>query len=162
MNKNTVMNLPMRKIIGCKYPYLCGLLHKKQITDEIDGFFKDVKMYEMANKKCFSAQNIFETESNFQNNSFSIVEWEWDTNEIYLGKSLIKRQYKKVLMLCSAYIEKMLLQKFPQNSFVISFCMQFGRYENINIRICQNLDEAILDRNLERYDQPVMQIYLKT
>ena len=60
------------------------------------------------------------------------------------------------------YIEKMLLQKFPQNSFVISFCIQFGKYRNINIRICQDLDDSILDGNLEMYDQPVMQIHLKT
>lgn len=162
MNKNTVMNLPMRKIMSSKFPFVFGLLHKKQITDEIDAFLKDVKMYKMADKKCFSLQNAFESESYVQNNNFSIAEWEWNTNEIYLGKSLIKRQYKKVLMLCSSYIEKMLLQKFPQNSFVISFCVQFGKYRNINIRICQDLDDAVLDRNLEMYDQPVMQIYLKT
>ena len=162
MSKNIVMNLPMKKIMGCKFPCVCGMLHKNLIIDEIDVFFKDVKIYERADKKCFSVQNIFESESYLQNNDFSIVEWEWNTNEIYLHKSLIKRQYKKVLILCSIYIEKMLLQKFPQNSFVISFCIQFGRYRNINIRICQDLDDAVLDRNLEIYDQPVMQIRLKT
>lgn len=162
MSKNTVMNLPMRKIMDCKYPYVYGLLQKKQIIDEMAGFFKDVKMYEADGRKCFSVQNVFESTVYFQNNDLSIMEWEWDTNEIYLNKSLIKRQYKKVVMLCSEYIEKMLLQKFPTNSFIISFCVQFGKHRNINIRICQDLKDSVLDRNLELYNQPIMQIHLKT
>ena len=161
MNKKVVMNSPMRKHLESKFSNIC-ILPSKRYIGEIDLFFKKVKMYERDGVKCFSPKNIFESYLHFDNNNSPITEWEWDTNEIYLDKSLIKRQYKKTIVRSSQHIEKILLERFPNNSFQISFCIQFGKYRNISIRICQDLDDSILERDLNKYDQPIMQVYLKT
>ena len=162
MNNKIIMNKPMRKLLESKYLGVCFLLNKKSIIDEIDSFFNGVKMYSKDGKKCFSLDNIFDSDLYSQNDSLSVADWEWKTNEIYLDKTLIKNQYKKTILLSSKYIEKKLLEKFPQNSFVINFCIQFGKYRNINIRVCQDLEDAVFDKDLDKYNQPVMQIYLKT
>ncbi len=162
MSNSIIINKSMKKLLKSKSLLVCFPINKKRILDEIDVFFEDVKMHERYGQKCFSVENIFESDLFFKNKNLSVVEWEWNKNEIYLDKPLIKRQYKKVVILSSKYIEKALLEKFPNNAFVISFCIQFGKYRNINIRICQASYNSILDEDLDKYEQPVMQIYLMT
>ena len=152
----------MKKVLKSKNSYIGVSFQKKEISNEILSFFNQVRLYQKYDKKCFSTDNIFESDVNLHNVDMSVAEWEWDTNEIYLDKMLIKRQYKKSILLSIDIIEKTLLEKFPGNSFVISFCIQFGRFRNINIRICQDLGIPILDEDLDKYSQPVMQVYLTT
>lgn len=162
MNKRINLNSAMRKIFNSKVLYVCVLPSKKHITKEIDAFFKSVTLYEKNGKKCFSTKNIFESNVHTPKNELSIVNWEWDTNEIYLDKSLIKINYKKSIIWSINIIERRLRENFSGNSFVISFCIQSGRFRNINIRIFQDLGYSLLNENLDEYSQPILQVYLKT
>lgn len=162
MSKRIILNSAMRKILASKFQRIRVLPREKHIANEIDMFFKKMNMYEKYEQKCFSAKNIFESDVCTQTGKFSVVDWEWETNEIYLDKSLIKRNYRKSIILSSDIIEKTLKERFQGNLFVISFCVQFGKFRNISIRICQDSDFPVLDENLEKYSQPIMQIYLRT
>lgn len=145
-----------------KFPIIRGRLKENYILSEIDDFFSSVKMHEKNEQKCFSVKDFFALDSYTQNVNTSIMEWEWGTNEIYLDKTLIQRQYKKSILLSIRIIEKVLRERFPDNLFLIIFVVQFGKYRNISIRICQDFGESVLDKNLEKYVQPVMQVHLKT
>ena len=160
MTKKTIVNSAMRKIMESRIPYISFLLRKEDISNVIMSFFNQVSLYRSGEQKCFSNDNIFE--SYLTVNNLSIAEWEWDTNEIHLDKTLIKRQYKESILLSIDVIEKALQERFPGNSFVVSFSIQFGKFRNINIRVCQDLGIAILDEDLDKYNQPVMQVYLST
>lgn len=160
MTKKTIVNSAMRKIMESRIPYISFLLRKEDISNVIMSFFNQVSLYRSGEQKCFSNDNIFE--SDLTVNNLSIAEWEWDTNEIHLDKTLIKRQYKESILLSIDVIEKALQERFPGNSFVVSFSIQFGKFRNINIRVCQDLGISILDEDLDKYNQPVMQVYLST
>jgi hypothetical protein len=160
MTKKTMANSAMRKIMESRIPYISFLLRKKDISNVITSFFDQVSLFRSGEQKCFSNDNIFE--SDLTVNNLSIAEWEWDTNEIHLDKTLIKRQFKESILLSIDVIEKALQERFPGNSFVVSFSIQFGKFRNINIRVCQDLGIAILDEDLDKYNQPVMQVYLST
>lgn len=162
MNKNVIMNMAMKRIFRFNFMHFMSSPQEGSIEDEINTFFTHVKMYRKDEQKCFSTKNIFNCEEYTQNANYSALQWEWDTNEIYLDKSIIKRQYKKSIVLATSIIEKILHEKFPMNSFVISVFVQFGRFRNINIRICQDLEETILDKDLDKYNQPIMQICIST
>ena len=162
MNKRINLNSAMSNVFNSKFLYGCVLPSKKHIAEEIDAFFKSVTLYEKNGQKCFSTKNIFESNVCIPPNELSIVNWEWDTNEIYLDKSLIKINYKKAIIWSINIIERALQENFSGNSFVISFCIQSGRFRNINIRICQDLGYSLLNENLDEYSQPVLQVYLKT
>ena len=160
MTKKTIVNSAMRKIMESRIPYISFLIRKEDISNVIMSFFNQVSLYRSGEQKCFSNDNIFE--SDLTVNNLSIAEWEWDTNEIHLDKTLIKRQYKESILLSIDVIEKALQERFPGNSFVVSFSIQFGKFRNINIRVCQDLGIAILDEYLDKYNQPVLQVYLST
>ena len=92
MTKKTIVNSAMRKIMKSRIPYISFLLRKEDISNVITSFFDQVSLYRSGEQKCFSNDNIFE--SDLTVNNLSIAEWEWDTNEIHLDKTLIKRQYQ--------------------------------------------------------------------
>ena len=123
MSKKISVNSAMKKIMESKFPYIGILFREQDISNEIVSFLSHVNLYQKDDQKCFSTDNIFESNVSLYN--MPVTEWEWDTNEIYLDKALIKRQYKKSILLSIDTIEKNLRKRFPGNSFVICFFIQF-------------------------------------
>ena len=136
--------------------------NKRKIKAEINSFFKNVQLFECEGEKCFSSENIFISNKYKNGDCSSITDWEWDSNEIYLNKSIIGNRFKDSVNIAVETIESLLFEKFPRNSFYISVCVQYGDLRNINIRIYLNRGAPYANVDIEEYQQPVLNEILNT
>ena len=152
----------MEQLLLSNFSFFSFKINERKIEMEIDSFFEKVSMFEDIGEKCFSTENCFISSDYVRDSGFSITEWEWDNNEIYLNKKLIKKRFREAIYIAISRIETLLTNKFPDNSFHIIVSAQCGSLRNVVIRLYLDRGDAYLDENLEKYNQPVLSEILRT
>ena len=156
MTKIIETNSLMDEILLSKSTRSISFDKKIKIKRELFCFFKNVRLFEQNGNKCFSCQNYFD--SKFDKNGFpsSITDWEWDTNEIYLGTSAVGKQFKESIVFSLGVIESILRESFCGNSFYICVSIQNSGIKSINIRVYLNRGVPYVNTDLEDFAQPVL------
>ena len=162
MKKIVETNSLMEEIIFSKAYNLLYKASSRRIKSEIKSFFHKVKLFEYNGQKCFSTENCFNSNEYTEGNYSSITDWEWDTNEIYLKKTFIGKEFKKSIKVAIETIESLLINRFPGNIFYIIVSVQNGDLRNINIRIYLDRGNPYVKSEIERYNQPVLNEILTT
>ena len=155
-------NSAMDKILLSKPRISSHRANKRKIKAEIYEFFSKVNLYKRNGAECFSTENIFDSNTYTVENCDSITDWEWDTNEIYLYKSIIDTEFKKSICFAIESIESLLTERFSGNSFYINISAQYGELRNVNIRIYLDRGKPYVDTDIEQYKQPVLTEILTT
>ena len=158
MNKIVEMNTSMKKVLSSKNNFSFFRANRKKIQSEIVSFFDRVKIYEYNGEKCFSAENCFDTDININSlkNISTLIDWEWDTNEIYLDKSIIGKEFKRAIFIALETIELCIVERFPNITFRISLSLQTGKFRNINARIYLDRGVPYTESDIEGYNQAIL------
>ena len=159
MNKNVITNSLMDKILLSESSKYLKDTEKRKIKAELIAFFKKAKLYEYAGKKCFSTENCFDLED-YRLDLKPTIDWEWDTNEIYLFEEIVGTEIKESLTYAIECIESLLIKSYSDNSFCIEASVQLGDPNSINIRIYLFNGSFYADVDIEDYNQPVLRMVI--
>ncbi|MBQ7314751.1 MAG: hypothetical protein IJW83_01920 [Clostridia bacterium] len=160
MTKEIHMNAPMKKLAVQVMPLF--LPNERKILAEINSFFERAAMYPCKEGICFLTDPPSNVACLLENKHHFLTELEWEHNEIYFNKSMIRRGYRQSIEIAFKQIASLLSEKFPNICFRIVASVQFGKHRNVNIHVYIDRQESIISTDLDTYEQPVMYMILQT